>query len=157
MLPEAQITHAIPGRLRLRVPERKGDVEYFARVEQELRGIEGVSDVTCNPLTGSALIRHRSEREAVLAAASERDLFGRLSDQPPVSLLDTAIGRTEGLERTISDITEGQFHLFELLFTGLIFAAIIQTLRGRFLAPATTLLSYAVTLLAFYRSRRPSS
>jgi hypothetical protein len=152
--PEAQIVHAIPGRMRLRVASKKGDPSYFTHVEQELRRFDAVYDVTSNPVTASILILHRDEDETLLEAAEDCELFVRASDVSTGSLIEFASERADQLERSFAQMTEHRIHVFELVFGGLVLAALIQTLRGRFLAPATTLLSYAVAIVAFYRSQR---
>ena len=58
MVPEARIVHRIAGRMRVRVPSRRGDPAYFATVEETLRSLNGVERVEADPLTGGILILH---------------------------------------------------------------------------------------------------
>jgi hypothetical protein len=74
-LPPAQLEHAIPGRMRLRVPSRRGDARYFARVAEHLQGQADIITVTTRAVTGSVLILHRSAPETIAAFAREQGLF----------------------------------------------------------------------------------
>lgn len=155
MLPEAKVVHTMPGRMRLRVPDHKGDSAYFARVEQKLMGAAGITNIVTSPLTASVLVLFSGDESAVLEAAVERELFQRAPDATAEpSLLALASKRMDRFERTVDEVTTGRFNLFELLFTGLVGAALLQAIRGQLLGPSSTLLSYAVALIYFYRTRR---
>ena len=49
-------SHAIPGRLRIKIQQVKGSQETGQRVERILKNLEGVTSVTANPLTGNVLV-----------------------------------------------------------------------------------------------------
>lgn len=74
-LPAAQLEHTIPGRMRLRVPSRRGDAGYFARVAERLQGQADIVMLRTNAVTGSVLILHRSRPEAIAALARKDGLF----------------------------------------------------------------------------------
>jgi Heavy metal associated domain 2 len=48
--------HVLDGRLRIKLPQVKGAPPRALAVEQLLGGLEGVTDVTANPLTGNVLV-----------------------------------------------------------------------------------------------------
>jgi hypothetical protein len=48
--------HSTLGRMRIRVPDRRGDEGFSQLMEQELGRNPGVTQVRANPLTGSVLI-----------------------------------------------------------------------------------------------------
>src|SRR5690349_7256419 len=75
MLPSGQISHAIDGRMRVRIPERKGDKDFFARVREELEREPGIAHVQPNPLTGSVLITHDLDTERLAALVESLGLF----------------------------------------------------------------------------------
>ena len=54
-------THAIPGRLRIKIPQVKGSEVNAQKVERVLRSIGGVNSVKANPLTGNVLVLFDSE------------------------------------------------------------------------------------------------
>ena len=74
-MPIAYIEHQIPGRLRLRIPERRGDVAFFQRVVEALSKLTDIKELDGSPLTGSVRIRHSGTAEAMAAAAAKEGLF----------------------------------------------------------------------------------
>lgn len=53
-----RVTHALPGRVRLKVARFKGDPELARRAGEKLAKVPGIKQVQANPLTGSLLILH---------------------------------------------------------------------------------------------------
>jgi hypothetical protein len=91
-LPVAHLEHAIPGRIRIRVPGRRGDTAYFGRVVEHLqRRIEGAS-LRASATTGSLLVLHQSEPAAIAALGREEGLF----DLPVNPLRSQAAGPRSG-------------------------------------------------------------
>lgn len=74
-MPIAYVEHQIPGRLRLRIPERRGDVAFFQRVVGVLSEVPDVTELDGSPLTGSVRIRYSGTAEAIAAAAAKEGLF----------------------------------------------------------------------------------
>ena len=74
-MPIAYVEHQIPGRLRLRIPERRGDVAFFQRVVGALSKVPDVTELDGSPLTGSVRIRYSGTAEAIAAAAAKEGLF----------------------------------------------------------------------------------
>ena len=48
--------HVLDGRLRIKVPQVKGASQRALAVEQLLLGLDGITDVTANPITGNVLV-----------------------------------------------------------------------------------------------------
>lgn len=65
---EVTVVHALPGRLRLKVPQVKGDAAFARRVEERLRLVPALREVTAVPLTGSVVVMY--DPEAITAPAS---------------------------------------------------------------------------------------
>jgi hypothetical protein len=74
-MPIAYVEHQIPGRLRLRIPERRGDVAFFQRLVGVLSEVPDVTELDGSPLTGSVRIRYSGTAEAIAAAAAKEGLF----------------------------------------------------------------------------------
>jgi Heavy metal associated domain 2 len=49
-------SHAIPGRLRIKIPQVKGSEVNAQKVERVLRSRDSVNSVKANPLTGNVLV-----------------------------------------------------------------------------------------------------
>jgi hypothetical protein len=154
MLPSATILHTLQDRTRFHIPSRKGDAVFFAAVEKNLASHPQVHQVIANPLTGSVLVRHNMVLADLTRYAQDQQLFTLQAEEPAASrVLNLASDSIDQVDHLVRRTTQGAFDLTELLFVGLIAAAIIQFLRGRVLGSATTLLSYAATLLVSHRTR----
>lgn len=129
-LPRATPVHETPGRLRLRIAERRGRLAYFERTGARLAECPGVVSVRSNPESGSIVVRHRAKRDGIVAFAEQHALF-QLSDAPaepePVLKLPSIGPR-------------------DLLVLGMIAAAIFQLSRGRLFGPASALLFNAAQI-----------
>jgi hypothetical protein len=155
MLPAGYIAHRIGDRVRVRIPERKGDAAYFMRVERDLSACERVMYVEANPLTASILLRYTGANDDLRRDAINLGLFAIEEMPPSVNPVLTATSdRIDQLDRFLQRSSNGSFNLLEVAFVGLIGASIVQVLRGQALGPASTLLAHALAILALYRSRR---
>ena len=155
MLPAGYIAHRIGDRVRVRIPERKGDAAYFMRVERDLSACERVMYVEANPLTASILLRYTGANDDLRRDAINLGLFAIEEMPPSVNPVLTATSdRIDQLNRFLQRSSNGSFDLLEVAFVGLIGASIVQVLRGQALGPASTLLAHALAILALYRSRR---
>ena len=52
----APYLHVLDGRVRIKLPQVKGAPQRALAVEQLLLGLDGVTDVTANPITGNVLV-----------------------------------------------------------------------------------------------------
>jgi hypothetical protein len=161
-LPVAYISHQMVGRLRLRIPARKGDPSYFDRVADCFEVDPDIEYVETNPLTASILIIHHTDSEALLERGVRDGLFmvgawrdaGHSTAQRP--LLSTVSAQINRADERVLRLTEGSMDLHELVFLGLVGAGALQILRGNLIGPASSLLANAATLLALHRVRRNS-
>ena len=128
-LPLAQVAHAMPGRARLRVADRRGDAAYFASVSKALSAIAGVRAVEVAPMTGSVLIQHSGPLARIGVAAQEARLF--VVGEAPQAARGTA-------EFSIDPQVIAALALFA--------AALWQMSKERVWPPAITLLWYASRL-----------
>ncbi|MDQ0138533.1 HMA2 domain-containing protein [Cupriavidus necator] len=67
--------HHVPGRLRLKLPAIKHNVDGARRIEQTVNALPGVRDACANTLTGSIVIRFypRLTRGELIVAALRAD------------------------------------------------------------------------------------
>jgi hypothetical protein len=79
--PGAYIAHQMPGRVRFRVPSKRGDAAFLARVSEALRVQPGIAAVTADARTGSVLVKHEMGAEDVASLAESKALF-RVTDAP---------------------------------------------------------------------------
>jgi hypothetical protein len=139
MVPQTYISHRSSGRVRLKVPTRKGDKEFFARLEKELSGLEGIISVTSNPLTASALILHSIDESRIAEFAREKQLFG-LPETNGIKLHNpremlSGIGNTyRSANKSFTELTGGRIDIPGAAFFALVAAGAYQLLVG---SPAT--------------------
>jgi hypothetical protein len=144
----AHIAHESAGRLRVRVPARRGNEGFFQQAVDALASMPGVSHVQANPVTASILVLHEREVANVAEFAEQQRLF-RL-DPEPSSGLPAAVRVSAALRRidhTLFGARGGQAELRTVAFLALLALATHQTVKGNVMAPAVTLLWYALTLL----------
>jgi hypothetical protein len=157
--PLASISHSIPGRARLRIGEKRGVSEYFSLVKETLIRCPGVQSVETNPLTATVLIFYSGPVDVVLAFAAESGLF-RVQSSPKSasrSILQGAIQGLQQCDRQIRATTDSRLDLSGMLFIALGGAALYQAVQGEILAPAVTLLWYALATLHMTDWARTSS
>lgn len=121
MLPKAYLVHQIPGRMRLRIPEKRGDSSYFESISKALSRHAGVEDLVTAPATASILIHHQEPAEPIIASASERGLFAIVPEPQPA--------RTE----SATEVNTSRFFPSTLhaVANGLAGLAVLQATRGQ--------------------------
>ena len=67
--------HHVPGRLRVRVPQVKRSPKESRRVQDHLKDLMGVENVSVNPITGSVLVTYDQNR------IDSSEILGHLRDQ----------------------------------------------------------------------------
>jgi len=140
-MPQAQIEHELPGRLRLRIPSRRGDRTFFEAAGQRIAAMPGVRSIHANPLTGSLLVGHGTSTDAIASFARERGLFDLPSSE-------TLPARREPVRRTPP---AGLPAPLSLAAAGLAGAGLYQAARGQVLGSASENLWNAYTAYAVQR------
>jgi hypothetical protein len=150
MRPTAYLWHRLPGRARLKIPDRRGDAGWFARARAVLGAAPGVSAVHANPLTASLLVIHGADTrlEDLAALAAAEGLFSLAEEAPyPISAAERAGARLAGVDRGLRRVSAGDLDLRSVLFFTLLTGGIVQALRGQIAIPAASLFWYAAELL----------
>ncbi len=133
MTPLAYIEHQLPGRVRLRVPSRRGEVPFFEKVVRELSKHPAIRELTATPLTGSITLHYYDPLQPIAAAAADQKLFetARLEPQTSVSQSKRASRLSEG-----SGLADG-------IATGLSGLSLFQATQGSVLGSAAENLWHA--------------
>lgn len=159
MLPTAVMVHQLPGRLRLRVADRRRDTAYFEQLAQQLGQCPGVVEALVRPLTGSVLILHEGrDSDVILEYARVFNLFEVAQPVAPALPAADRPGqvirqRLRQVDRWMRHESRDQTDLRSVAFVGLLGAGIWQALRGNLLPAGATLLWYA---LALTRNQMPA-
>ena len=136
-LPEARITHTISGRLRIKIPSKKGNKSYFESLEQKFSGCDGVQRVEANAVTASVLLLHDADVKGISKFAQENRLF-RVETRGPerMPLVKRIRSGFEDLNIRAKRLTDGELDLPSAVFVSLLSLSIYQIARGNFYAPA---------------------
>ena len=129
------IAHAIEGRLRIRLPARRGDLNYFARVRKAAVNAP-IEVIRANAATGSILFHGAGANpEAVAAFGRENDLYAIQPAWPPARLAERVTAPLAACNRQIRKWSSGQLDMPGALFILLLFTAIYEIAKGRFRTP----------------------
>lgn len=153
----AFVVHELPGRLRLKIPKKRGDGAWFAEISERLARCPGIREVSGKAGTGSLLVQHSPAiGSAYIAAEAERSALFRLvrkPAEPRTTLLQHAAARAEALDRGLSVASRGFLDLRSAILLMLLGMAARQAAQGQIMVPAFSLLVFAAELVARGASR----
>ncbi|HVP79314.1 MAG TPA: hypothetical protein VMV04_15625 [Thermodesulfobacteriota bacterium] len=131
----AILSHQSPGRLRLRIPSKKGDGLFFQSLKDQLSTLSGVERIDVNPVTGSILLVHSIDAEKIAQFAREKGLFETQWGSTKTSYLHQEVTKAFNIldERT-KGFTGGGINLGAMASLALIAAGTYQVFRGNFAA-----------------------
>ncbi len=165
---EAHVAHLLPGRVRLRVPSRRGDMEFFEAAAEWLGRTPSIGSVQVNPRTASIVMRYAGPLEPIL---EEARAWLRVIDRTPaaprrrrrteISVSPMSLTAAGFVALAAFQLARGRLagsaseHLWNAYialrqfgrpgvaaaFAGI---GVVQVARGRVLGPAATLMSYAI-------------
>ena len=148
MKAKAQRVHNLPGRVRFKIPERRGDHAFFDEISTRLRKFPSVRHAEANPVTASLLLHYSGDldsepMQAVLNALAE--IVELELSAPPVAkrLRADAVEVDQAIQR----FTHGALDLSSATALGLLALAGVQLLRGQQPVIVVSLAWYAAELL----------
>lgn len=148
MLPHAHIIHQIKGRIRLRIPDMRGDSAYFEQVGNKISALECLSQYNTNTITGCIVMHHpENDWSDVSEQLDALDLFeiteALIEDTPAMMPLLHGVSR---LDKAVAQGSAGRLDLRTITYIALLVLAIRQIMQGQVLGPAMPLLLHAWTL-----------
>lgn len=149
----ARVAHRLPGRVRLKIPERRGDAAFFAELGQVLADCPLVEAVRPSPAMASLVVHHRGSDSAVTDFVAASGLL-RFEEAGPTPAMDALLAQGGALDKSVRRLTDGTADLSTVAVVSLVIAAGVQVMRGNVLAPAATLLWYAVSIALLGRTAR---
>ncbi len=136
-VPSASVRHRMAGRLRVKIPARKGDPAYFTALAQAFSEFPGIRKVEVDPETGSALFLHSADTDAIVAHAEVKELFRIVeSANRPVHVSVGVKANYKVLDERVKRYTGGEWDVPAIAFVSLLAAGAYQIARGNFAAPA---------------------
>jgi len=137
MLPEAHIGILIPGRVRIRIPDKKGQSSYFSDLLNKLSGDRRFEKLVVNPITGSVLFLGRDVDVAAITESGEANHLFRLETGPlhPVLVSNSVANPIGKLSKGLQEFTGGELDLKGMVILGLIGVGLYQIIKGNLRAP----------------------
>lgn len=157
MTASAYLSHVATGRVRIKIPERRGDEAYFYALETALSARLDIQRVQVSARTGSALLFHDGSLDLNALAAQAKDQgWFQLDLTPPVpeslsGLISRQLDRLDHLMRRFSG---SRLDNPSLIFLALAVLAVRQIAKGQVAPPAATTLWYLYELLQRQGSSR---
>ncbi len=136
MIPEAILSHATPGRFRVKVPGRKGDAAYFSALQDHFAQFEGVEQVHANALTGSLLFIHTADLKAIAAFAEGKALFKLKKGPRTTALSANIVNAFSGFDKKVKKFTGNEVDVPGVAFVTLVGFGVYEIASGNFAAPA---------------------
>ncbi len=137
MIPEAYMSHRAPGRLRIKIPSKKGNHSFFSTLLDRLAKCPGIEEVKVSPEIGSALILYTGDTKAVTEFAKKNDLFHlKLVRRPRKTFFENVADTFRGYDKNLKQITGGELDISTLVFLSLLISGIWQIARGNLGMPA---------------------
>ncbi|MCB2186046.1 MAG: hypothetical protein KQJ78_06485 [Deltaproteobacteria bacterium] len=136
-LPKAKLAHKSPGRIRLKVPEKRGDHAFFQALHETLSLLDEVETLEVNVATGGALILgHGVDTGSLVELGEKAGLYLlELAEGKALSPAQAAVEPLRKLDRSVRDFTGEQVDVATLGFLVLLGTGLFQVLRGRVTAP----------------------
>jgi hypothetical protein len=138
----------MPGRMRVKLPAKKGDSAYLQRIVEEYGSRPGISRVLASPETGSVLFLHDLEKNRIMEHLGSSSLFrlefgtNRQSD-----LHQDVKGCFRDISSKVENATGGAMNISQAAFLALLGAGIVQIGRGNMTAiPWYTAFWYALNI-----------
>ncbi|MEJ2061094.1 MAG: hypothetical protein P8Y64_11525 [Gammaproteobacteria bacterium] len=150
MVSSAVVVHAVQGRTRFRLASRKGDHAYFTAAVEQLKTLPGLHVLEANPLTGSIMLQHDAEVTAddIGHFAEQNGLFSiDLEGEKGLPVTLRASHQLQDFDTKLQGASLGELDFRSVVFLLLVSMAAVQLWNGRIMAPAVSLLWYAVSLL----------
>jgi hypothetical protein len=148
----AYVVHRIPGRVRLKVPARRGDAAFFAELSQRVRRMPRVRHVDVNPMTGSVLLRHEGDFAHIASELLGSDA-GQLVEMAMAlpSVARHVRHEVKDLDQALRRWSHHALDLGTVVAVGLAAMAGLQLLRGRAPSQAVSLAWYSAELLGRWK------
>jgi hypothetical protein len=148
MTDTAWVVHRTVGRLRLRLPERKGNAAFFADLAAAIAALPGALSVRQSLPAASLVIEHDPDSGESFEPALEGLGLVLVEGEPPSAPpLETLSAGFAGIERALREASGNAADLRTLGFIVLATAGLVQVARGHAFSAGSSLLWHAADLL----------
>jgi hypothetical protein len=138
----------MPGRVRVKVPAKKGDFAYLQRIVEEYGSRAGIGRVLASPETGSVLFLHDLEKKRIMEHLGSSSLFRlEFGANRQGDLHQDVKGCFRNISSKVENATGGAVNISQAAFLALLGAGIVQIGRGNMTAiPWYTAFWYALNI-----------
>jgi len=141
MATNALIVHQLPQRIRLRIPEYRGDTAYFDKLKEKIRSIDNVRNVKTYPLTGGIAIEFDGNADDLLNKVQQHELNIQVDENLIEKKSKSALRKN--LSRPLNLVTGREITPMFMVGSVLAVVSLVQTLRGKILVPSISGFWYA--------------
>ncbi len=118
MIPEAHVVHKVNDRLRIKIPSKRGEKDFFASVEKKFSKDSAGQTVVVNPDTASVLFLGRFTARHIAEVAQQSELFKL---ETKTRRRETLLGGVKDMfriaDRRLLKITGGELDIPECSFS----------------------------------------
>lgn len=155
----ARLRHRMADRVRFALDFPLPPRDRLEALATALTGTKGVLEVEIRPLSGSLIIRHAGDYDAILAALSKAGLAVETAEQAPapagpIDPIQETLNRLSTADAVLQRWSGGRADIWSAGFSFLVTAGLVQLARGRVAGPALTLFGQAATLVMARPLRR---
>lgn len=90
-----EIAHRTPGRVRMKIPNAKGDAETLHKIAETFGAIPGIRRVTVNPTTGSVVLHYDTTGQSAFNERLAGHLAAADGFHPPSTEIDELANKIE--------------------------------------------------------------
>ena len=131
---DAYVSHLSPGRLRIKIPSKKGDIIFFSSLQEQLSPLPGLERIEVNPVTGSILLIHSLDSGSVTDFLKAQHLLKVQAGKDSLNFHREVMRVFSAADRQVRGFIGGGINLGALAFLGLAGAGVYQIFRGNFSA-----------------------
>lgn len=153
-MPKAFIKHQLPGRVRIKIPQKRGNEVFFEELAEVLAVCDSISQLQLNSQAASVLIVHTAPNfDEIAKFAADTGLFTLAADgdaefqTPNLSLAGISSLGVAEVDKGMRKLTFGLVDMRTILFLGFVGLGIQEARKGHIMSPASTFWWRALELL----------
>jgi hypothetical protein len=139
---DAVIVHRIPGRVRLRIVEKRGDAAYFTELAVGLSRLGNVESAKANPATASVAMEFTGALDDLLQQARDEGLLSGIDSGNRVGGAGATSPRRPG--NPVRLVSGRDINRMFVIGSALLLVGVAQIIRKDVLPPAVTAFWYAM-------------
>jgi len=146
--PAAYLVHQSRGRLRLKIPDRRLDEDYFQHLAKQLSNLASITNTKSNPASGSIILyTHPDFDMGELDRFTESDKLFHFFRYGHRSIASKITNDLSQIDVNIQQLSRGRFDIKSAYIAALISLAAVQISKGKTLGPASGFIWEALKLI----------